>query len=290
MINRKSNLYKLTRNVTVRDKDYDPTLTNEELVKLYQETRDEHFFECLLYNNFGLIINIVKGLKNKYSYTEDEILSICLDAFFKATLAFNKGALFSTYFYNAIMVNLKTDRALYLGGGKRSVGRAVMIYNFLSFSNTGIKACRNDHEDFEEIFERMIKEGYLNENTKIHDGLLNALNINYDRSVNPYNVSEDEIFDECEISAQYKYIVDNMERFKKVLSDKDFYVLNCYFGLNGEAPKTLTELASIAGTSVQAVAQRKDRALRKIRELIEDDATFEGDTVRKRRIFNNTNQ
>lgn len=57
------------------------------------------------------------------------------------------------------------------------------------------------------------------------------------------------------------------------LSDKEIYILSLIYGLNGETPKSLTEVGNIFGIKKQAVHQKEGRILKKIRSC-NDTAKF----------------
>ena len=55
-----------------------------------------------------------------------------------------------------------------------------------------------------------------------------------------------------------------MERAMSGLSEREVYIINCYFGINGE-PMTLEMIGEDIGLTKERVRQIKESAIRKVR-------------------------
>ena len=267
MINKKSHLYKTNFDALKKDK-YN-SLTNEELVELYKQTGDEEVFNHLFAKNYGLILKMVNYFSNWYEYSDDELLTICLEAFYYAVLGYKKitgelTAKFSTYLFNTVKRSICNERQEYIGGGNRILGQKILSYRGVHF-NIDEESNDFDPYSFDDRIKVLVDNGVIIENSKYIGAIKNALEINFNSTNNVNVVSEDEAFRSDEISAQTDYINENFSEMTKGISGLDWYVFNKYFGFSGKACSTY-ELAKELGVTYTRIIQRIDRALNIIKK------------------------
>lgn len=65
------------------------------------------------------------------------------------------------------------------------------------------------------------------------------------------------------------------------LDEREYKIICLRFGLNGERPRTLEEVSAIIGRTRERIRQIQNRALKKLRTMLEEEAEAEEDESRK---------
>ena len=281
MEKKKSNFLILKRYLEIKYKNNEEVLTIEELVKKYQETKDEDIFERIVYKNIERIGKLINRFEQNYSLSEDELLSICLETLYKTCCNYNGETEFTKYMTVGIINVTSSMRKKQLGGGSSHLGKIIYDYNVISSNDVNPSQEELDDEEIYRIINEMIELGIIQENSLTADSLLRKLLVTNMRRVNIFNISEDNAFKEDEATAQTMYIVDNFERMTKGLTERELEVINIHFGLSGDKPLSLNEIAEIYEVTNSAVSQILQNAIRKMRGKIFNDQTFEGRMRRK---------
>lgn len=124
----------------------------------------------------------------------------------------------------------------------------------------------------EEIAEKMdISPAEVKENMKIANSpiSMDAPIMAGGESVSLYDIyiASDPVLQEPEAVFNQDSLRKDIERSFMVLSDKEAFVLNAYYGLNGFAAMSMEEIGSQLELSSERVRQLKTKAIRKLKEV-----------------------
>lgn len=209
-------------------------MTNEELVKLYQEGNTD-VLEQLIYQNRGLIMKVYKKFTcDRIPY--EDLHQEAVYAFMRNIGEYdpNKGAKFSTFIYPRMYSYIQS--------------KFVKLYYTLNVSN---------HTYEKEGFEKMKKYDTTS--------LDSTTKTDKNETVGKYNFIPDvtQCFGRIENEL---YIKDIFERSQ--ITERQTRFICIYFGIFGNEPKTVTEIAEDFGCNYTNVTNGIRNGIKKIRKFL----------------------
>lgn len=248
------------------------TMSNEELIALYQKNKDLDIRNKIVINNIGLVYSAArKKIKNHSCFTMEDLVQEGIIGMIKSIEKFDttKNASFSTYAY--YWITQQMDRALMNNG--HLIRLPAYIYEKLCtisrIENNYLT--QNEKVDIKVVCDEanITEQEYLLINFyKANYSYLASLNtiINVDSDDNyielqDYIPSQDSIEDTI-ISEDLKEQIINI---LNTLPPKEKEILKLRFGLNGEEPLTLEAIGNRYNLTRERIRQIENKALKKIR-------------------------
>lgn len=218
-------------------KDWD-SMTNEELVVLYQQTNNDKLFEYFLTRNEGLMYTFIGKYSKKYPQYADDLEQVGKIAMWEAMNAYKpeKGTMFSTiYFYY--------------------VKKQVNIYRR---SNDTIRIPAYVLEDLDRYVKnpngRILSTMSLNESAGYED--------DPDVTLEDLVASNEPTPEDILIAEQERVALEPM---LNNLKPREEYVVRLWLGLDIGRPRTLEECGQIVGVTRERIRQIVAKAIKRLR-------------------------
>lgn len=248
--------------------------TNEVLWKEYHDSGREDALTALIQNNMGMVKKCAKDWHHAYgvkNVEKEDLESEGIEAIIIAAKTYDpeRGTMFITHATNTI--NARMQRYMF-----RNAGLVRMPEDKIRMLHR-INRCRPEAEtvDYFEWYERVCQK-YDVVITYEHFCALVQLEVELGgySSLNEL-LGEDQSIERQELmgatdSAEDIYmdlsLREEIEECLEMLNEREQYVLECFFGLDGNTQMTLKEIAVEMGLSTATVGEIKNRALWKLNQ------------------------
>lgn len=237
------------------------------LIKEGKATEAEVAKRKLVQANLRLVVSIAKKYIGQGILFMDLVQEGSL-GLIKAAEKFDysKNFKFSTYatwwikqtIIRAISNSSRTIRIpVHMADKIRRYKRAYTVLSFeLGREPTDIEVAQRLEISLKQLF--AIKKSIIKEPISLETPVTDDLNVG--------DYIEDKSYRSPEVQAGNNVLKGSVEDLLAVLSERERLIINCRFGTDGEAPKTLEQVGVIMGYSKERIRQLEEGALAKIRE------------------------
>jgi len=237
---------------------------NEEAIREYRRTGDISIKQEIATNNIPLVLNIAK----KYFFLgviNDDVVSYGFIGLLEAIEKFdiNCNNKFVTYAHNVISTTILNNINLEYGHNSKYYGAYINKYKQYFYKFYGTTREIFDERCMNEVLDEMIEDKIIDEELK--ERLIVGISL-----LNTYGEVTEEIEKvECEeeepiVSIEDEYMKKHLDRILDILYDDEKKLIIRRYGLKGEKPHTLRELAKEYNTTFQTMDNRIQKCLTKL--------------------------
>lgn len=247
--------------------EIEDSFNNEESIREYRKTNNPSIKNQIITNNMPFVINIATKYFN-YGVDKDDIISYGSIGLMRAIDSYDldSGYKFTTFAHEVIEKSIINNMALEYGNNSKYFGSYIRKYRRYFYKLYGNYKYMYDEEYMNKVIDCMIEDGVITENQR--ESLIVGITL-----MNTYSETNEEIEnvmyeDEPLISIEHEYIKNNLDRILSVLDDELKEIVLYKYGFIDGKVYTLREIGNMKKISYQAVGQKVDKALKKMRTTV----------------------
>ncbi len=241
--------------------------------KIYAITRDPVIREQLIIQNLNQVPYIAWKYARKYDFSFEQLESFGYEGLIIAVDKFDvtKGFQFATYAQEIITGYIKNGLVGSVGiYDKNGVSNNLVMCKNIVETKRGCKLEDYPEEMKKEIIELMISKYNYPDNEEKRQELEKLININCIPEPFENSSIECDWFSTFEDSTSNEAIHEQLQKdlndiLMKMPNPRTRKIIQLYYGLDGQKPKLLTEIASILGITSSGVRQHYISGIRKLR-------------------------
>ena len=220
---------------------------NDELIKLYYETKNIKLIEKIMRLNLDLIEHAIKYMNSSLSY--DELFCYGLECLYRAIKSYNpKQGVFNSYASVCIRNEMLREIA-------RDANTGIIFYPKFYMAKKEVEkemleSLEENNDLIDDIFNYLVKNKMISENSsEVHK---KRVLINLKNYLEDYILIDNNLLD---YEIEYNTINERINKILNILGFRNKEILKAYFGLGEKKELTYDEISDIFQLSKSRVGQ-----------------------------------
>ena len=240
---------------------------NEEDIREYRKTNDISIKKRIATNNVPFVLSVASKYFH-FGIPKDDVISFGYIGLMRAIDKFDldSGWKFTTFAHEVIEKSILNNMALEYGNNSKYFGAYIRKYRQYFYKLYGSFEYMYDEKCMNDTIDCMIEDGIIEEAQR--KSLI--VGISLMNTYGEYNKEIENVVyeDERPVSIEHEYIKNNLDRILSVLDDDLKEIILYKYGFIDDKIYTLREIADMRNVSYQAVGQKAEKALKKMRTTV----------------------